>query len=218
MARLVARLTSIALFTPLIPAGAFAAQLKVQVLDDDKHPVANAVVAATPVEAHAAGKPRNEVIDQIDKEFVPPVKAIYVGSTVSFPNHDNIRHHVYSLSPAKTFQLPLYAGTSSKTVLFDKPGVVVLGCNIHDWMVGYVYVADTPYFSMSGPDGSAALDNLPAGEYLVKVWHPRLVGGEDDDVRRLRIDAAASAATWTIKLQPAFTPPRAHLPGAHGYQ
>ena len=90
-----------------------------------------------------AASPR-EVVDQIDKEFVPYVKPVRTGSFVQFPNKDHIRHHVYSFSAPSKFELPLYMGTPAQPVLFDKPGVVKLGCNIHDWMIGYVYVTDSP--------------------------------------------------------------------------
>ena len=112
------------------------------VVTSNGQPVADAVVVAVPTDgALPAGKVRAEQLDQIDKEFVPRVKPVLVGSTVAFPNKDSVRHHVYSFSPAKRFELPLYAGVPSQPVLFDRPGVVVLGCNIHDWMVGYIYVA-----------------------------------------------------------------------------
>ena len=118
-----------------------AAEIAAQVTDQAGRPVADAIVVAAPVDwvPRPATRHVKEIVDQIDKEFTPRVKAIYVGTSVSFPNKDNIRHHVYSFSPAKRFELPLYAGTLARRVVFDKPGVVVLGCNIHDWMVAYLY-------------------------------------------------------------------------------
>jgi len=141
------------------------------------------------------------VVDQIDKEFVPRVKPILVGSQVSFPNHDNIRHEVYSFSPAKTFELPLYAGTPAKPVLFDKPGVVVLGCNIHDWMVGYIYVSESPWFAKTAADGKTVLRGLPPGRYVVRAWHPRLDVDEHatDQQADLRT-ASDTELSWTLKL------------------
>jgi hypothetical protein len=94
------------------------------------------------------------------------------GAAVTFPNKDNIRHHVYSFSATKPLDLKLYSGVPAKPVVFDKPGAVKLGCNIHDWMVGYVYVVDTPYFAKTDKTGSARLDGLPAGDYQLRVWHP----------------------------------------------
>jgi hypothetical protein len=167
----------------------------------------------------AATRPGLEVLDQIDKEFVPYVKAVRAGSYVQFPNRDNIRHHVYSFSPAKRFELPLYIGTPVEPVLFDKPGLVRLGCNIHDWMIGYIYVADTPYFGKTGGDGRVALEGLPAGRYLVRVWHPRMQGAEEATVRRLEAsEDAALAGEWKLKLKPEFRPRRARTPGEPDYR
>jgi plastocyanin len=86
---------------------------------------------------------------QQKKQFVPEVLVVPVGSEVRFPNHDTVRHHVYSFSPAKKFELKLYTGTPANPVLFDRPGVVVLGCNIHDQMVGWILVVDTPYYAQT---------------------------------------------------------------------
>ena len=159
----------------LLEAGAgHAAQLHVTVKDLRGKPLSNAVVLATPVDSKAAAHARGpaDAVDQVDKQFLPYVKAVYTGSKVWFPNNDNIRHQVYSFSQPKQFELPLYAGTEAPPVLFDKPGVVVLGCNIHDWMVGYIYVSETPFFATTDAAGAATLEDLPSGEYLVRVWHP----------------------------------------------
>ena len=99
-----------------------------------------------------------------------------VGTRVVFPNRDNVQHHVYSVSAAKKFEIPLYIGESTATILFDRPGQVTLGCNIHDWMVAYILVLDTPYFSKTGRDGTAGISGLPPGSYRLEVWHPRLSG------------------------------------------
>lgn len=183
-------------------------------------PVADAVVVAVPESGvRPADKPPQGVVDQIDKEFIPYVTPIRVGSLVQFPNRDHIRHHVYSFSPPKPFELPLYVGTPAKPVLFDKPGVVKLGCNIHDWMIGYIYVAETPYFAKTGPDGRALLADLPAGRYRVRVWHPRMEGNEEGTVKTIELaqDAAASVS-WELELKPEFRPRRAPLPGDPGYR
>jgi hypothetical protein len=122
---------------------------------------------------------------------------------VRFPNHDNIRHQVYSFSPAKRFELPLYAGVPAEAVVFDKPGVVILGCNIHDWMIGYVYVSESPYFAKTGKDGSALIAELPLRAYTVRVWHPQLDGTEE--ATRKNVDASRGGAmvlAWTLKLRP----------------
>jgi plastocyanin len=123
---------------------------------------------ATPPPGHASA-----IIDQIDKHFVPRINVLRTGTVVTFPNSDNIRHQVYSFSPAKVFTLKLYAGVPGAPVTFDKPGLVVLGCNIHDRMVAFVGVVDTPYFAKADALGKAVFD-LPAGRYRLRVWHPAL--------------------------------------------
>src|SRR6476619_8209552 len=152
-----------------------AGSLEVMVKDEKGGPVCDAVVYAS---GGATGSPskKRTVIDQRDKQFIPYVTALQVGTSVLFPNSDNVRHHVYSFSPAKRFELPLYAGIPAEPVLFDKEGFVTLGCNIHDWMIAYVAVLTTPYFQVTGKEGQARLSNLPPGQYTVEVWQPSLKG------------------------------------------
>ena len=142
----------------------------------DGVPVANAVASLHSPEAAAALKPAPAVIDQRDTQFTPLVSVVHVGSQIRFPNSDNVRHQVYSFSPAKRFQLPLYSGKPASPVLFDTPGVVELGCNIHDWMVAYVVVVDTPYHAITDKLGRASL-SAPPGRYRLRVWHPDLEAG-----------------------------------------
>jgi hypothetical protein len=157
-------------------------------------------------------------VDQIDEEFVPRVKPVLVGTPVFFPNKDNIRHQVYSFSPAKRFELPLYAGTPAKPVVFDKPGVVVLGCNIHDWMIGYVYVSESPYFAKTGADGKALLGDLPALAYRVRVWHPRLQGQESATQQTADLGGNGRAElSWKLALKPEMQIRRAPVPGMRGH-
>src|SRR5215510_4313782 len=151
-----------------------AGSLDLTVQDLKGVPVADAVVYATSHDAGGTSGKKQVVIDQQAKTFIPYVTAVQVGTSILFPNRDNIRHHVYSLSPAKRFELPLYAGVPAAPVLFDKEGFVTLGCNIHDWMVAYVAVLPTPYFRVTGVDGRVTWRDLPAGKYLVETWHPLL--------------------------------------------
>ena len=197
------------------------AEIAATVTDDHGLPVADAVVVAVPADgsarppAKAGERPRAGVVDQVDKEFTPKVTAVLVGTAVTFPNHDDVRHQVYSFSPAKRFELPLYAGVPAGPVVFDKPGVVVLGCNIHDWMVGYIYVSESPYFAKTGKDGKAMIAELPPRTYAVRVWHPRLEAAEEtmqksiDASRPGRVDVA-----WQLKLKREVKVRRA--PGAEG--
>jgi plastocyanin len=188
-----------------------AAQLQVAVKDRNGKPVADAVLLAMPADPKVslrAQKP-TESVDQVDKQFVPYVKVIFAGSTIRFPNSDNIRHQVYSFSPAKKFELPLYTGAQAQPVLFDKTGVVVLGCNIHDWMIGYVYVSETPFFAKTGAAGTALLADLPAGDFLIRVWHPSLDGSEQSTTQRIAVAADGSnRAEWTLKLKATIPVPR----------
>ncbi|MBF0544257.1 MAG: methylamine utilization protein [Candidatus Riflebacteria bacterium] len=147
----------------------------ITVKDGGGKPVENAVVALKPgvvVPKSPASGPSQ--IIQKGKEFLPLVTVIQVGGEVEFPNLDSVQHHVYSFSKPKRFDIPLYKESTPKPIVFDKPGVVVLGCNIHDWMKAFIYVVDTPYFAKSGPDGRIKLDCLPPGKYQVEFWHPRL--------------------------------------------
>ena len=204
----------------MAPYPGSAAQLIAIVQDADGRPLANAVVLAFPEDARLpAVKPGIEVIDQIDKEFVPYVKAVRVGALVQFPNKDNIRHHVYSFSPSKTFELPLYSGTPAAPVLFDKVGIVKIGCNIHDWMLGYVYVTDAPYFAKTAKEGRAELDQLPRGSYRVRVWHPRMEGSEDRTVKHVSLeDESTVSREWKLKLSAEFRPRRTPIPGEPEYR
>jgi plastocyanin len=187
-----------------------AAEIAALVRNEKGEPVSDAVVIAVPADGpiKLVVQPGQEIVDQVNHEFVPRVKVVLVGASVGFPNKDNVRHHVYSFSPAKRFELPLYSGTPATPVLFDKPGVVVLGCNIHDWMIGYVYVSESPYFAKTGADGKALLADLPARVYTVRAWHPQLEGAEDATRTPADLTRASRAeVAWQLKLKPDF---RAH--------
>jgi plastocyanin len=151
-----------------------AAEFTISINTPSLKAVKDAVVTLTPSKKIALTNNKTYIIDQINKTYVPHVKIIPVGSSISFPNKDNIRHHVYSFSDAKKFELPLYEGTPSTPILFDKSGIVTLGCNIHDWMSAYIFISDTPYYGLSNATGSLTIKNLPAGKYSIKVWHPRI--------------------------------------------
>lgn len=163
-------MAALALASLQVPA--IGAELRLRVAGADG-PLPHVLFSLHSEEAAAAAAAGIGVMDQVDSQFAPRVLAVTVGSRVSFPNRDDIRHHVYSFSSAKRFELPLYSGTPSEPVLFDVPGVVALGCNIHDWMIGYVHVLDTPYHAVSGEQGAASI-RAPAGRYQLRVWHERL--------------------------------------------
>lgn len=170
---------------------ALGAPVAVQVSDAAGRALPEAVVLLEPVGGKAAVKPMPEVqIAQEKRQFIPRVTLITVGTAVNFPNFDTVRHHVYSFSKAKTFEIKLYAGVPSKPEVFDKPGIAVLGCNIHDRMAAWVVVADTPWHALSGADGIARVADAPPGSYRLSVWHPALGTGAPPVTRSLQLGSA----------------------------
>jgi plastocyanin len=202
-----------ACLAPQLPAGS----LDVTVRDSGGALVANAVVYAKKSGATSARAPKQAAIDQRNKQFVPYVTAVQVGTAIWFPNSDNIRHHVYSLSPAKRFELPLYAGSPAAPVVFDKEGFVTLGCNIHDWMIAYVAVLPTPHFSVSDQSGRASLRNLPAGHYTVLVWQPSLKGAPERFAQVIDLADMKKELSFTLPLKPDFRAQRAPALSTGGY-
>jgi len=159
----------------LLPALICASPLELRVVDSEGRPLKNAVISST-ADSQASAAAKVAVMDQRNRTFVPHVLVVQQGSQVSFPNSDNIRHHVYSFSTPKKFEIKLYSGEPSSPVQFDKPGVVVLGCNIHDSMLGYIYVADGPSYAVSDEQGRLLLefDQIPADDTQFQLWHPQL--------------------------------------------
>jgi plastocyanin len=189
-----------------------AGPLAVTAWQHDGKPLAGAVltiesespVLPTPVPTHAT-------MDQLNLTFVPDVLVVPVHSTVQFPNSDVISHQVYSFSSARRFQLPLYRGKPYPPVTFDEPGIVTLGCNIHDNMLAYIVVTRAPWFGRTDAVGRWMLPNLPAGRFRLRLWHPLL--NEPIEVERL-INASAAEERVEIhlsrKLRPAPLTGRPH--------
>jgi plastocyanin len=193
-------LLSLFLKLPL-PAGT----LDVSVRDKGGTMVADAVVYAWRKGASSVSVKGQTVVDQRDKQFIPYVTAVQMGTAISFPNSDKIRHHVYSLSPAKRFELPLYAGVPAAPVVFDKAGFVTLGCNIHDWMIAYVAVLGTPFFEVTGNDGRAMLKSLSAGKYTVAAWQPSLRGMPEQFAQEVEVTSSGTKPLlFTLDLKPDF--------------
>lgn len=159
------------LFLLLISFQLHAGELTVQVADQAGNPLSNAVVYLESETKLNRSSPGEANIDQKNKQFWPFVSVVQVGTSINFPNKDSVRHHVYSFSPAKVFELKLYSGVPAKPVIFDKPGTVILGCNIHDSMLAYIHIVDTPYFGKSDVNGIVKLTDLPSGQHVLKVWH-----------------------------------------------
>ena len=185
----------ILLFGGLVAGGmALAATVTVQVRDAAGRALADAAVFLESAEARAAVKPgRNVAIAQQQRQFTPRLTLVTVGTPVAFPNLDTVRHHVYSFSPIKTFELKLYAGTPANPVVFDRVGIAVLGCNIHDNMSAWVVVVDTPYHGRTGPDGSVTLEAVPAANYQLRAWHPSQPVGAPASERALSVPASGQS-------------------------
>lgn len=200
MARTISLLSPLALLL-MLAGPASAATLEVLMQQADGSPVADAVVT---LQGPAGAPPAvlKADMDQRGQRFAPHVLAVHTGTQVRFPNSDNIRHQVYSFSPAKRFELRLYEGTPADPLLFDKPGVVVLGCNIHDWMLGYIYVTDDPHFAVSNAQGKVRLEQLPPGDYHATLWHPQLADMQPLDGGTLHVPAAGLSHRVTLSLEP----------------
>lgn len=153
---------------------AWSSDLQVKATQIDGKPLRGAVVTVHVLGTAAVAAPVQAVMDQVDLAFAPDVLVIPVGSTVSFPNSDKVSHEVYSFSPTHRFQLGLYRGKPPAPELFDKAGVVTLGCNIHDAMLAYILVTDGVYYGITGADGTWTQPELARGRYRVDVWSPRL--------------------------------------------
>ena len=156
------------------PGPANAATLSVQVADAAGKPLQDAAVYAEPLSSPAFARTKETEIEQKSRKFMPLMTIVQTGTEISFPNNDTVRHHVYSFSPAKPFELKLYSGTPGTPILFDKPGTVVIGCNIHDRMVAYIQVVNTPHFGKSDQAGKVRIADLGPGKYRLKAWHYQL--------------------------------------------
>lgn len=195
-----ARAVLLALAACAPPARA-AESVRIELRDAGNTPAAAVVLylqGATP-ELAPAGTP-HAIIDQRDKAFVPGYVVLQRGTAVEFPNHDTVSHHVYSFSDPNAFELPLYKGAPAKPVVFQRPGVVTLGCNIHDRMIAYVVVVETPYFGITAADGSLALPAVAPGRYQVMAWSPRLDPAKALPVDTVEISPGSAAATHAYRL------------------
>jgi plastocyanin len=202
------RVSAIAVLAGLLMSAmavtANAYELSVTVtLDGSTEPVTNAVVS---VDSGRQGTPVSAEIYQKDRAFHPHVLVVPVGSSVDFPNRDNTQHHVYSFSPAKTFNIELYADRPAAPIVFDKPGIVELGCNIHDHMQGFVVVTDTAATGQTDASGQVTLSIKSQGtegspeKVTVEIWHPRLPDNTRPVTRE--IEAGDKSAIVTLNLEP----------------
>ena len=182
-----------------LPGVVQAAAVTVQTLDPAGKPLAGAVEAVEVGRVAKVAAPGTRAeISQRQRAFDPGLLVVQTGTSVDFPNLDTVRHHVYSFSPARTFELKLYNGRPSTPVVFDRAGVVVLGCNIHDQMVGTVVVVDTPLFGRTDAAGRVVLE-VPAGEHCQLTWHAWMREGTDLLAQALKVGVAGTVAV-AVKL------------------
>ena len=184
-----------------------AASITATVTDDAGRPLADAVVTITPEPGtpmpHLAGGPiATAVIDQKDEAFVPSVVVIHTGGSVVFRNSDGIRHHVYSFAPVHRFEMVQTPGETSAPEVFDRPGAVAIGCNIHDHMTAYILVTDAPWAMVTDAQGRAMVTGLPAGRFSATVWHPRLRPRVEPPVQSVVLATDSSALTVSLPVLP----------------
>ncbi len=195
----------------LAAARAGAADVTGRVALPDGTGIAGAIVFVNePAAAEAPSAAPTAEMNQIDRMFVPGVLPVAAGTRVRFPNRDQIQHHVYSFSRTKTFELPLYRGTEAPPVVFDKPGVVKLGCNIHDWMSAVILVVPTRHFAVTGDDGRYAIRGLSAGRYSLVAWHERSRQKTAEATKTLDVGASDAALDFELALREQRERPAQH--------
>jgi plastocyanin len=193
-------LICVALCIALASGPARAAGVMFEVVDQDGHPVPNAVVALSAKGEGSESPGQQIIIDQRNEMFIPLVSVLHTGGSVVFKNSDRVRHHVYSFSAIKQFQFILNPGDSSEAIKFDKTGVAAIGCNIHDKMVTYVYVTNTKWTALTGADGSGVIASLPKGEYTVSIWHPQLKPGAAPTTQKVTVGSEPVSVSLTVSL------------------
>lgn len=184
------------LLLALGPLAAQAVPVTVQLRGPGGQPLAHAAVAVEVRGRPARTTSAKAEIGQRDRQFTPQLLIVQTGTAVSFPNFDTVRHHVYSFSPIKVIDIKLYSGTPAEPVVFDKPGVAALGCNIHDRMSAHVVVVDTATFARTDDKGQATFD-LPPGEHAVKAWHDQQKSPTLQNLR-LTVPPGGGAVTLSV--------------------
>ena len=194
--------------TLLLPLGmpvALAGDLDLKIVDTAGRPVSDAVVTVRPAGGIPAGPirfPWGTTMVQENIAFSPHVLIVPVGATVRFPNHDKVRHHVYSFSKPAKFEIKLFGKDETRSYTFQTAGAVALGCNIHDSMSGFIKVVDTPYAAKSGANGQVGIDGLAAGTARVTIWHPLLKAKDNEQQMLVPVPGSGSVArTVTLALR-----------------
>jgi plastocyanin len=185
----------------LLPTFATATELDVTVTDARGSPAQDAVVSVRGGEGAPPARPAStRPIDQRDETFIPYVEIFRPGDSVVFRNSDRTRHHVYSFAPAKSFEFVIAPGESTPPVVLDHVGEIAVGCNIHDQMITHLYVSDAPWLAKSDAQGHVVFRNLPAGRYVISVWHPQLRPGRPEAEQAIDVGTDLASATFTLSL------------------
>ncbi|MGQ0740983.1 MAG: methylamine utilization protein [Alphaproteobacteria bacterium] len=185
-------------------AATFAATVEVAVTGTDGSPAAHAVVELLPeggnTRVPASQLPLEAIVDQRDETFIPLVTIVRRGGRVASRNSDHTMHQVYSFSDIKRFALEIDRGRTSAPVSFDIPGVAAIGCNIHDHMVTFVYVAETPWAVSADASGQATIRNVSPGRYRVSVWDPQIMPGHHPKAATLNVTDSGAKVSLSIPL------------------
>jgi len=194
---------------------AAATTFTAEITDQDGRAVVNAVVTLkpeqkTPLPAPSTRLAIEKSIDQRNETFIPYVTVIPKGGRILFANNDQTTHQVYSFSAVKQFELTLNRGTVSAPVVFDNPGIAALGCNIHDHMIAYVYVAESPWTALTNADGRAVIEDVPPGAYQAQVWHPKYPPRREPPSARVSVSTDATRWSANIRVIPVATATRSH--------
>ena len=188
-----------------------AGGIRVRILDRDGGPVPEVVVSARPLDAVAEPLPAmpEARMNQHALAFEPHILVVTTGTDIAFPNDDEVRHHVYSFSPAKQFNFSIDSQATHAAIRFDVPGIVTLGCNIHDEMLAYIVVVDTPHFAKTGVDGSVEMTGLEAGRYELSIWSSRIAQKNLPESVEIAV-AEGDVATWEYGFAERLHPPHRH--------
>jgi plastocyanin len=205
--------TFAALIACVLLGRAAAGEFHLRLIDRHGEPVEDAVITLMSAEHPRPGLvDARAIMDQRNRAFVPGVIVVATGTTVEFPNNDSVSHQVYSFSEAKKFQLPLYKGAPHPPVKFDREGLVVLGCNIHDSMVGYIYVTAASFFAKTGANGESTFSNVPTGDYRLVVWGPYIADPDSALTRTIHVTGEVTSErlqlTRELRVRPEPRPGR----------
>lgn len=183
-----------------------AQSTSILVLTNEKQAAESIGLSITPLFEipKALATPKSQVMNQVKTQFSPHILMAQKGAQISFPNSDSVQHHVYSFSEAKTFELKLYKDQKPEPLQFDTTGDITLGCNIHDWMLGYIYVVDTPFFGKTNESGLLTIE-LPEGKYEIKLHSPLLQGVDIDSSQLVEVKKLEKQS-FTITLSQPLLP------------